>query len=111
MNACLGPGAAAGPRRSSWWLRALLALALVAAALAAAGRGVLSQPQFGAAMSGAQLERAKANPQYRDRRFFNLQPETPSSAGAMFDYVIRQFSGDEVRAAQPVLSTPLRRNA
>jgi len=78
-------------------LRSLLALALLAAVLAAAGCGVLSQPQFGAAMTGARLERAKANPQYRDGRFVNLQPETPTSTGAMFDYLVRQFSGDEAR--------------
>ena len=92
---------------SRWSLRALLALALLGAVLAAAGCGVLSQPQFGAAMSGARLERAKANPQYRDGRFVNLQPETPTGAGAMFDYLVRQFSGDEVRVPPsplPVLS-------
>jgi L-ascorbate metabolism protein UlaG (beta-lactamase superfamily) len=94
MAGRLAPGAAAHPRRSA---RALLGLALLAGVLAAAGCGVLSQPQFGAAMSGARLERAKANPQYRDGRFVNLQPETPTSLGAMLDYLVRQFSGDEIR--------------
>jgi len=106
MNARLAPGAAAGRRRSRWLLRSLVALALIAAVLAA-GCAVLSQPQFGAPMSGARLERAKANPQYRDGRFVNLQPETPTSSGAMLDYVVRQFSGDEVRvppAPLPVLA-------
>ena len=97
MHARLAPDAAAGRRRSRAWLRSLLTLALLAAVLAAAGCGVLSQPQFGAAMTGARLERAKANPQYRDGRFVNLQPETPTSTVAMFDYLVRQFSGDEVR--------------
>jgi len=107
MNARLAPGAAAGRRRSRWLLRSLVALALIAAVLAAAGCAVLSQPQFGAPMSGARLERAKANPQYRDGRFVNLQPETPTSSGAMLDYIVRQFSGDEVRvppAPLPVLA-------
>jgi L-ascorbate metabolism protein UlaG (beta-lactamase superfamily) len=94
MAGRLAPGAAAHPRRSA---RALLGLALLAGVLAAAGCGVLSQPQFGAAMSGARLERAKANPQYRDGRFVNLQPETPTPFGAMLGYLVRQFSGDEVR--------------
>jgi L-ascorbate metabolism protein UlaG (beta-lactamase superfamily) len=97
MQARLAPNVAAGPRRPRWLPRALLTLALIAAVLAAVGCGVLSQPQFGAEMSGARLERAKANPQYRDGRFVNLQPETPTSSAAMFDYIVRQFSGDQVR--------------
>ena len=107
MDGRLAPGAAGSGRRPRRLPRALLALALVAAVIAAAGCGVLSQPQFGAAMSGARLERAKANANYRDGRFVNLQPETPTSTGAMFDYLVRQFSGDEVRvpsAPLPVLA-------
>ena len=107
MDGRLAPGAAGSGRRPRRLPRALLALALVAAVIAAAGCGVLSQPQFGAAMSGARLERAKANPHYRDGRFVNLQPERPTSTGAMFDYLVRQFSGDEVRvppAPLPVLA-------
>ena len=80
-----------------WLVRGAIAIVVLAAGLAAVGWAVLSQPQFGAPMSGARLERAKANPQYRDGRFVNLQPETPTSSGAMLDYVVRQFSGDEVR--------------
>jgi len=97
MEGRLAPEADARRRHPRRWPRALLALALLAAVIAAAGCGVLSQPQFGAAMSGARLERAKANPQYRDGRFVNLQPETPTGFGAMLDYMVRQFSGDEVR--------------
>ena len=84
-------------RLARWFLRTAIALAIVVAALAVAGWAVLSQPQFGARMSGARLERAQANPQYRDGRFFNLQPETPTSLAALGDYVVRQFSGNEVR--------------
>ena len=97
MDGRLAPGAAARRRHPRRFARTLLALALLAGVLAAAGCGVLSQPQFGAAMSGARLERAKANPQYRDGRFVNLQPETPTPFGAMLGYLVRQFSGDEVR--------------
>jgi len=101
----LVPGIAAR-RRPRWLLRGAGVLAALAAVLVAAGCGVLSQPQFGASMTGARLERAKANPQYHDGRFVNLQPETPTSSGAMLDYMVRQFSGDEVRvppAPLPVL--------
>jgi len=107
MDGRLAPPAAAKRRRPHRWPRVLLALTLLVAVIAAAGCGVLSQPQFGAAMSGARLERAKANPQYRDGRFVNLQPETPTGFGAMLDYMVRQFSGDEVRvppAPLPVLA-------
>ena len=97
MDGRLAPGAAARRRHPRRFARTLLALALLAGVLAAAGCGMLSQPQFGAAMSGARLERAKANPQYRDGRFVNLQPETPTPFGAMLGYLVRQFSGDEVR--------------
>jgi L-ascorbate metabolism protein UlaG (beta-lactamase superfamily) len=103
----LAPGAAARLRRPRWFVRVLLALALLAAVAAAAGCAVLSQPQFGAAMNGARLERAKANPQYRDGRFVNIQPETPTGFADMVGYIVRQFSGDEVRvppAALPVLA-------
>jgi L-ascorbate metabolism protein UlaG (beta-lactamase superfamily) len=106
MDDRLVPGAAAGRRHSRWLQRAFLALALFAAVLAAAGCAVLSQPQFGAAMSGARLERANANPQYRDGRFVNVQPETPTGFGDIVGYIVRQFSGDGVRvppAPLPVL--------
>lgn len=87
--------------------RVAIVLAAVVAVLAAAGWVVLSQPQFGAPMSGARMERAKANPQYRDGRFVNLQPETPTSLASLGDYIVRQFSGSEVReppAPLPVLA-------
>jgi len=93
--------------RSRWLWRGVVVFAGLAAVLAAAGCGVLSQPQFGAPMTGARLERAKANPLYHDGRFVNLQPETPTSFGTMVGYLGRQFSGDEVRvppAPLPVLA-------
>ena len=88
-------------------MRAAIVLAAVVTVFAAAGWAVLAQPQFGARMDGARLERAMANPQYRDGRFVNVQPEAPTSWAALGDYILRQFSGDEVReppAPLPVLS-------
>lgn len=44
---------------------------------------------------------------YRDGRFVNLQPETPTSLASLGDYIVRQFSGDEVReppAPLPVMT-------
>ena len=86
-----------GSRLAHWLVRATAVLAAVVAVLAAAGWAVLSQPQFGAPMAGARLERAKANPQYRDGRFVNLEPEMPTSTAALGNYIVRQFSGNEVR--------------
>jgi len=88
-------------------VRVLVALAIVAGAVVVAGWIVLSQPQFGARMEGARLERAKANPQYRDGRFVNVVPEAPTSFADLREYAVRQFSGDEVRvppAPLPVLA-------
>jgi L-ascorbate metabolism protein UlaG (beta-lactamase superfamily) len=94
-------------RLARWLVRATVLLAAVGAVLAAAGWVLLSQPQFGARMAGARLERALASPQYRNGRFINLEPETPTSPAALGNYLVRQFSGDEVReppAPLPVLA-------
>jgi L-ascorbate metabolism protein UlaG (beta-lactamase superfamily) len=93
-------------RLARWFARAAIALAALAAVLVAAGWWVLSLPQFGAPLAGARLQRAMANPQYREGRFINLEPESPTSAAALGDYLVRQFSGNEVReppAPLPVL--------
>lgn len=90
-----------------WLVRAAIVLTAVVAILVAAGWAVLSQPQFGAPMTGARLQRALANPQYRDGRFTNLEPETPTSTAALGGYLVRQFQGHEVRvppAPLPVLA-------
>lgn len=84
-----------------------LGLAVLAVLLAVAAWTVLSLPAFGAAMGGERLARAQANPQYRDGRFVNLQPETPTSWAAIGGYLVRQFSGDEQRvppAPPPVVA-------
>ena len=80
-----------------WLKRIAIALAVTTVVLVAAGWAVLQQAQFGARMSGARLERAKANPNFREGRFFNVPPETPTSLASMGDYIVRQFSGNEVR--------------
>jgi L-ascorbate metabolism protein UlaG (beta-lactamase superfamily) len=89
-----------------WLVRAAVWLTALALLLAAAGWMVLSLPQFGAPMEGARLQRAMANPQYRDGRFVNLEPEAPSTT-SLIDYTMRQLSGEEVReppAPVPVLA-------
>jgi L-ascorbate metabolism protein UlaG (beta-lactamase superfamily) len=95
------------PLLPRWLLRTALVLVVVLGLLAAAAWAVLSLPQFGAPLSGPRLERAQANPHYRDGRFVNLQPETPTDLAAIGDYLARQFSGSEMReppAPLPVLA-------
>ncbi len=84
-------------RLQRWLLRTVIVLTAVIALLVALGWWVLSLPQFGAPLSGARLERAQANPNYLDGRFVNLQPETPTDLAAIGDYLVRQFSGSEIR--------------
>jgi len=93
------------PGLARWFVRTAIVLVVIATVLVGAGWVVLLQPQFGARMSGERLERAKANPQYREGRFVNLQPETPTSLASLGDYIVRQFSGDEVR--EPPVPLPV----
>lgn len=93
-------------RLARWLLRAVVLLVALVALTIAAGWTVMQTPPFGAAMTGARLQRAQANPQYRDGHFVNVEPEAPASPTALVDYTVRQFSGDEVReppAPVPVL--------
>lgn len=79
-----------------WLVRTTTVVVTLALVLTTTGWAVLSLPQFGAPMEGERLARAQANPQYRDGRFTNIEPEAPSTT-SLVDYTIRQFSGDEVR--------------
>lgn len=80
-----------------WLVRFLVSQLVLAAIAVAAAWLVLQQPEFGAPMEGARLARAQANPQWRDGRFVNLEPETPTRLSTMGDYLVRQFSGNEAR--------------
>jgi L-ascorbate metabolism protein UlaG (beta-lactamase superfamily) len=75
------------------WL-ALLGLLVALVGLAAF---VLSLPAFGGNVVGARLERARTNPQFRDGVFVNVEPVAPTSVLSLGSYLVRQFSGDEVR--------------
>ncbi|HSH88708.1 MAG TPA: MBL fold metallo-hydrolase [Ramlibacter sp.] len=84
------------PGLPRWLARTIVTLVAVVLVIVAAGWWALSLPQFGAPMTGARLARAQANPQYRDGRFVNFEPEAPSDT-SLIDYTMRQMSGDEVR--------------
>jgi hypothetical protein len=57
------------PRAKRWLVRTIIVLTVSVLMLFAVGWVVMSQPQFGARMTGARLERARANSQYRDGPF------------------------------------------
>lgn len=69
----------------------------VLAGLVATGAFVLSLPTFGGKLEGARLERARANPQFRGGIFVNVEADAPTSITSLGSYMVRQFSGDEVR--------------
>jgi L-ascorbate metabolism protein UlaG (beta-lactamase superfamily) len=79
------------------WRRIGIVLATIALLLAATTGWVLQQPPFGGQLEGARLARAKANPQYRDGRFVNVQPEAPTPWTTWIEYPLRQWTDDAVR--------------
>ena len=99
------------PGLSRWIVRSIVILGVATASIAAAGWAVLSQPEFGADMAGARLERALANPQFKGCLFVNLEPEAPSTT-SLIDYTVRQLSGDEVREPPaPIPVVPVDKSA
>jgi len=74
-----------------------IVLLLSAAVLVATADVVLSLPTFGGRLDGARLERARANPQFRNGIFVNQEVDAPTRWTSLFEYMARQFSGDEVR--------------
>ncbi len=98
------------------WRTPLLVLLGITAVLVALARIVLSEPQFGAPLSAAQQQRARANPHYHEPTFVNdIAP-----AAYRFDDIVtmlrEQFFGTQTRVPpaplpvvavdQQALSTP-----
>ena len=75
----------------------LMAVVLALAALTAAGFIVLSLPPFGGKVTGARLERVRANPQFENGAFVNVQRQAPYSFDSLRTFVVGQMLGDEVR--------------
>lgn len=76
-----------------WWLGGALLLAL----LGVAAFAVLSLPPFGGKANGARLERMRANPQFEDGQFVNVERPAPYSFAVVRTLIAGQFSGDEAR--------------
>ncbi len=82
-------------------------LAVLAVAGVVAATCLLSQPQFGARMSAAQLARAHANSHYHEDRFANDQPPAAYRLADVWALLTGQFLGDEIRippTALPVVA-------
>lgn len=84
---------AMNPRARKWWFGSVLLLMLLAAATFA----VLSLPPFGGKASGLRLDRMRANPQFEDGRFVNVERPAPYTFDVVRALLVGQFSGDEVR--------------
>lgn len=76
----------------------LITLAALIVLVAVAATFVLSRPQFGGQLAGERLQRARANPLYRDGVFSNPLPPASYRAADVWNMIKRQFAGDEVRA-------------
>lgn len=90
-------------RARRWWFGSVLLLAL----LGGAAFVVLSLPPFGAKASGSRLERERANPQFENGRFVNVERPAPYSFAVVRTLIAGQFSGDEVReppAPMPIVA-------
>ena len=90
-------------RARRWWFGSVLLLAL----LGGAAFIVLSLPPFGAKASGSRLERERANPQFENGRFVNVERPAPYSFAVVRTLIAGQFSGDEVReppAPMPIVA-------
>ena len=92
---------AMNPRARKWWFGSVLLLMLLTAATFA----VLSLPPFGGKASGPRLDRMRANPQFEDGRFVNVERPAPYTFDVVRALLVGQFSGDEVR--EPPASIPV----
>jgi len=81
------------PRARRWWWGSVVLLVLLGATTFV----VLSLPPFGGKASGARLDRMRANPQFEDGRFVNVERPAPYTFEVVRALLVGQFSGDEVR--------------
>jgi L-ascorbate metabolism protein UlaG (beta-lactamase superfamily) len=91
------------PRARRWWIGSALLLVL----LGVAAFGVLSLPPFGGKANGSRLDRMRANPQFEDGRFVNVERPAPYTFDVVRALLVGQFSGDELReppAPMPVVA-------
>ena len=79
------------------WRKLLLILLAGAAMLVATALFVLSGPQFGAPLSAAQRERARANAHYHERGFVNDLPPAAYHLADIWALLRGQFFGTQTR--------------
>lgn len=81
------------PKARRWWFGSVLLLALLGGVTFV----VLSLPPFGGKASGARLERMRANPQFENGQFVNVERPAPYTFEVVRSLLAAQFSGDEAR--------------
>ena len=81
------------PKARRWWFGSILLLALLGGVTFV----VLSLPPFGGRASGARLERMRANPQFENGQFVNVERPAPYTFEVVRSLLAAQFSGDEAR--------------
>ena len=77
--------------------RLFFGLLVAAAAVVGTVLGILTLPPFGGRVTGARLERVRANLYYKDGRFVNPVPPAGYSLADMRTLFAGQFFGDEIR--------------
>ena len=81
------------PKARRWWFGSVLLLALLGGVTFV----VLSLPPFGGKASGPRLERMRANPQFENGQFVNVERPAPYTFEVVRSLLAAQFSGDEAR--------------
>ena len=87
------------------WRKLLLSLVTAIVLLAALVSYLLSEPQFGAALSAEQQARAQANPHYHERGFVNDLPPAAYRFADIWTLLRDQFFGTQTRV--PPLPLPV----
>ena len=86
-------------------LRKVLAAVVILAVIVVAGAAAFMSywPSFGGAVTGPRLDQVRASPQHKGDVFENVVPQSPRSAGLIWQYLRQQFEGTEVRVPpQPI---------
>ena len=74
-------------------------------AVLAGGAYLLAYPSLGGDIAGDRLHRVEASPHYRDGVFVNDVPQAEAEIGLLWDYLIEQFFGDQIRV--PLTPLPI----
>ena len=90
--------------RAIWiWITGIMVLLISGATLL-----LSSNSSFGGTPTGKLLHRVEASPHYTAGGFVNDIPQTPTTIGGLWDTMLAQFSGDQIRVPpSPIPVVPL----